>query len=467
MSKNDDEVLVRVEGVSKKFCRSLKKSLWYGVCDIAGELLPRRKRRETRDEGRELSDRSAQDISRSTLDSGLSTAAASALDSGPSPLDSTHGLRAGEFFAVKDVSFELRRGECLGLIGHNGAGKTTLLKMLNGLIKPDAGTITMRGRVGALIALGAGFNPILTGRENIYINGSVLGLTKKEIDAKIDEIIDFAEIREFIDMPVQSYSSGMSVRLGFAVSSSLKPDILIVDEVLAVGDLDFRMKCLERIRRLIDSGTTILLVSHSMVDIQRVCNRVVVMGRGIKQFDGHVGEGIARYELLGISNKGKPDCRNENSEKLKIHALSVNGIPLELGTRSAGAQMNTGDRLQIKIRIDFPRATSDVRFRLFADSARSGMIFSLTSAQKGKGKEIPSGNHSIEIEIENLPLLVGGYNIGFSVHCGETEVLASISNLFSLQIIGPEILGFARTNSGIVSIPVSWRQSSFLSETAA
>ena len=144
-------------------------------------------------------------------------------------------LRDGEFFAVKDVSFELRRGDCLGLLGHNGAGKTTLLKMLNGLIKPDAGSIMMRGRVGALIALGAGFNPILTGRENIYINGSVLGLTKKEIDAKIDEIIDFAEIREFIDMPVQSYSSGMAGRLGFAVATALDPDVLIVDEVLAVG----------------------------------------------------------------------------------------------------------------------------------------------------------------------------------------------------------------------------------------
>jgi lipopolysaccharide transport system ATP-binding protein len=321
--------------------------------------------------------------------------------------------------------------------------------------------------VGALIALGAGFNPILTGRENIYINGSVLGLAKKEIDEKIDEIIDFAEIREFIDMPVQSYSSGMSVRLGFAVSSSLKPDILIVDEVLAVGDLDFRMKCLERIRRLIDSGTTILLVSHSMVDIQRVCNRVVVMGRGTKQFDGHVGEGIARYELLGISNKGKADCRSENSAGLKIHALEVNGSRLEPGTQSASAQLNTGDRLQIKIELDFPRAAPDVRFRLFADSARSGMIFSLTSAQKGQGKEIPAGNHSIEIDIGNLPLLVGGYNIGFSVHCGETEVIANISNLFSLEIIGPEILGFARTNSGIFSIPVSWRETRSLADSHA
>jgi ABC-type multidrug transport system ATPase subunit len=154
-------------------------------------------------------------------------------------------------------------------------------------------------------------------------------------------------------MPVQSYSSGMTVRLGFAVSSSLKPDILIVDEVLAVGDLDFRMKCLERIRRLIDSGTTILLVSHSMVDIQRVCNRVVVMGRGTKQFDGHVGEGIARYELLGISQKSKTDFKNEHSSGLKIQNLEVNGIRLEPGTQSASGQLNTGDRLQIKIELDF------------------------------------------------------------------------------------------------------------------
>jgi lipopolysaccharide transport system ATP-binding protein len=304
MSQNNDEVLVRVEGVSKKFCRSLKKSLWYGVCDIAGELLPVGKRRGARDEGREVSDRSAQDSSRSTHDTGLSTSAASscdarlldsgrstaaasqaldasspALDSGLSPLDSAEGLRPGEFFAVKDVSFELRRGECLGLIGHNGAGKTTLLKMLNGLIKPDAGSITMRGRVGALIALGAGFNPILTGRENIYVNGSVLGLSKKEIDAKIDEIIDFAEIREFIDMSVQSYSSGMAVRLGFSVATAMNPDVLILDEVLAVGDASFRARCFERIGKNL-SRAAVIFVSHSEAQIQRICNKAIWLKNG-------------------------------------------------------------------------------------------------------------------------------------------------------------------------------------------
>ena len=156
----DDAPLIKVEGVSKKFCLSLKKSLWYGLKDMGNELVGRRH-------------------------------------------GGDGGLRPKEFWAVKDVGFELKRGDCLGLIGRNGAGKTTLLKMLNGLIKPDAGRIEMRGRVGALIALGAGFNPVLTGRENIYTNASVLGLSKKEIDAKIDEIIDFAEIGDFMDTPVQ------------------------------------------------------------------------------------------------------------------------------------------------------------------------------------------------------------------------------------------------------------------------
>ena len=154
-------------------------------------------------------------------------------------------LRPDEFWAVQNVSFELNRGDCLGLIGRNGAGKSTLLKMLNGLLKPDTGRIEMHGRIGALIELGTGFNPILSGRENIYINGSLLGFTKAEIDQKFDAIVDFAEIGEFIDMPVQNYSSGMKVRLGFSVAAQMEPDVLLVDEVLAVGDMNFKLKCIQ------------------------------------------------------------------------------------------------------------------------------------------------------------------------------------------------------------------------------
>ena len=217
--KQKNEVLVEAEGVSKKFCKDLKTSLWYGVKDLWSNVGGNKQERQ---------------------------------------------LRPKEFWAVKDISFQLRRGECIGLIGHNGAGKSTLLKMLNGLINPDAGKITMRGRVGALIELGAGFNPILTGRENIYNNGAILGFTRKEIEEKIDAIIAFAEIEEFIDMPVQHYSSGMKVRLGFGVAAQMEPDILIIDEVLAVGDMGFILKCFKTIDDILPK-TAVIFVSHNML----------------------------------------------------------------------------------------------------------------------------------------------------------------------------------------------------------
>jgi ABC-type polysaccharide/polyol phosphate transport system ATPase subunit len=249
------DILVKVENVSKKFCRSLKKSLWYGMKDLGSELI-----------------------------------------------GGTHSgnaeLRPDEFWAVNDVSFELKRGECLGLIGRNGAGKTTLLRMLNGLIKPDKGRIEMRGRVGALIALGAGFNPILTGRENIYVNASVLGLSKIEIDEKFEEIVDFAELAEFIDAPVQSYSSGMAVRLGFAVASIVNTDILIIDEVLAVGDFRFRWKCLEKIKDLRSKGLCIMLVSHNTHDLMRTCELGLLLDAGKSITIGNIHQTLHTYEGL-------------------------------------------------------------------------------------------------------------------------------------------------------------------------
>lgn len=248
------DALIRVENVSKKFCRSLKRSLWYGLNDLKDEFCGHRVQTEKE-------------------------------------------LRSDEFWAVKDVSFEVKRGECLGLIGRNGAGKTTLLRMLNGLIKPDHGRIEMRGRVGALIALGAGFNPLLSGRENIYVNASVLGLTKKEVDEKIDEIVEFAELEEFIDMPVQSYSSGMSVRLGFSVAASLSPDILLLDEVLAVGDARFRSKCFSRIAESLKSSA-VIFVSHDAWSIKRVCDFVLYLDRGSKVYLGEVLEGMNLYTNL-------------------------------------------------------------------------------------------------------------------------------------------------------------------------
>jgi lipopolysaccharide transport system ATP-binding protein len=297
----ENEVLVRVNGVSKKFCRDLKKSLWYGVKDVASELLPFTKHKA---QGTRHSPQAIQ--SQSTKHKALA--------------EGDPALRAGEFWANKDISFELRRGECIGLIGHNGAGKTTLLKMLNGLIKPDEGKIEMRGRVGALIALGAGFNPILTGRENIYVNGSILGLTKREIDDNIEGIINFAEIHDFIDSPVQSYSSGMQVRLGFSVASSLSPDILILDEVLAVGDVGFRTKCYNRIYEL-RKTSAIIFVSHSMPQVDRLCHKSMVLSKGMEVFLGNTNLAIDAYNHQFQSASGNWMV----GKQTEIRSVSING----------------------------------------------------------------------------------------------------------------------------------------------
>ncbi|WPO83082.1 ABC transporter ATP-binding protein [Chryseobacterium sp. JJR-5R] len=250
MKDQEKEILVSVQNVSKKFSIDMKSSLKYGALDII----------------------------KSTLG-----------------IKINKDLRPKEFWAVNDISFKLRRGECIGLIGHNGAGKSSLLKVLNGLYAPDKGQIVMKGKIGALIELGAGFNPILTGRENIYNNASILGFTKKEVEDKIDSIIEFSEIEQFIDMPIQNYSSGMKVRLGFAIAAHLEPDILIIDEVLAVGDLGFVLKCFKKIDELLPN-TALIFVSHSMPMISRICNQIILMDHGMVKYQGdNISQGIAQY----------------------------------------------------------------------------------------------------------------------------------------------------------------------------
>lgn len=188
-------------------------------------------------------------------------------------------LRKDEFWAIRNMSFELKPGECLGIIGPNGAGKTTLLKLLNGIILPDAGRITVAGRMGALIEVGAGFHPLLTGRENIYVNGAILGMGKREIAAKLNQIIAFSGLEEFIDTPVKFYSSGMYVRLGFSIAAYVEPELLLIDEALAVGDMEFQRSCQIRLAELTARGVAVVFVSHSMDLVQHFCHRVILMDR--------------------------------------------------------------------------------------------------------------------------------------------------------------------------------------------
>jgi homopolymeric O-antigen transport system ATP-binding protein len=207
-----------------------------------------------------------------------------------------------EFWALRGVSLEVAPGESVGLIGHNGSGKSTLLKMAAGVLKPTEGTVRVEGRVSPMIELAAGFDPELTGRDNVFLNGALMGYSRREMAKKFDRIVDFSELAEFIDVPVKNYSSGMYARLGFAIAADVEPEILIVDEVLAVGDERFQAKCMDRIRDIRASGCTIFYVSHAMETVAELCSRVVVMHHGRLHFDGAPHDAIVRYrELQGFT----------------------------------------------------------------------------------------------------------------------------------------------------------------------
>src|SRR5436309_1387809 len=204
-------------------------------------------------------------------------------------------LKPEEFWAVNDVSFTVPRGEALGIIGPNGSGKSTILKLLSGILRPDRGTYSVKGRLSALIEVGAGFHPDLTGRENVYLNGSILGMTRKEINAKFNKIVEFAGVEEFIDTPVKRYSSGMAVRLGFAVSAFVEPDVMLVDEVLAVGDIEFRNRCMNRMNKMLRNGVTMILVSHNLNEVRNLCAKTLMLYKGEVLMEGPSQKVLEKY----------------------------------------------------------------------------------------------------------------------------------------------------------------------------
>lgn len=365
------DMLVKVDGVSKKFCRSLKQSLWYGVQDVGRELLAH--------EGDQ------------------------------------NDLRKQEFWALKDVSFELKRGECLGLIGANGAGKSTLLKILNGLIKPDQGRVAMRGRVCALIELGAGFNPILTARENIYVNGAVLGLSKKEIDLQFDEIIDFSELESFIDTPVQSFSSGMKVRLGFAIAVQMKPDVLIIDEVLAVGDVGFRNKCYNAIYKMSDRAA-VIFVSHNMNHIERTSTTCMLLDKGsIIGFSKNRSQVIQQYFDLFSSEHSK----NNMADGVDLKEIRINNEPAAKWHKQVH-----GDPFQLELTASYPEHVKSLEVSLSFLSSELSLVANVNSLVDEVRFAITEDLHCFRIDLPSLDLGSGTFHPSLTVRdAGTNEIL--------------------------------------------
>ncbi len=381
-----DDVLIRVEHLSKKFCRSLKHALWYGARDIGRELLGR---------------------------------------------NAHHGqLRPSEFWAVDDVDFEVRRGECLGLIGRNGAGKSTLLKMLNGLIKPDCGRVTIRGRVGGLIELGAGFTPILTGRENIYNNAAVLGISQRAVNIQLDAIIDFAEIGDAIDAPVQTYSSGMKVRLGFAVAAHLEPDVLLIDEVLAVGDIGFVVKCLNAVRKL-SQRAAIVFVSHNMTLVSFFCTHVLVMHEGGKLVHtANLGEGIDTYLAQFPVDGNVAGTGEVVVEALRLEGISVGQTPDELRLRH-------GDTADLSLAVSIADSAKQAYAHVYImDEAMTPLVCFPVQDAYGAPLLLDPGRYHLRLPLGKIDLNAGRYSFTVIILSKARHlVLARVQGLLPFRVV--------------------------------
>lgn len=394
----NDEVLIDVRNVSKKYCRSLRKSMKYGVQDIYGDLVG---------------------------------------------IESVPDLRPDEFYASNDVSLTVRRGECVGLIGPNGAGKSTLLKMINGIFMPDIGSISVKGKVGALIEVGAGFHPILSGRENIYISAAVLGMKKKEVDEKLSSIIEFSELGEFIDMPIKNYSSGMYVRLGFAVAAHLEPDILIIDEVLAVGDMSFRSKCYQEIDRL-RKQCAIIFVSHNMQQISRVCDRAVYLEKGAVVYEGDTASAINRLnESTALRvNSGREEA-GTGEARIVDFSLEVDGV--------ARSTVRHGEDIDVTITLQADDAITEAVVNIAFYSTDETLVMQCTN-QGIEGTDVAAGTTTYKTVIPRLPLVSGIYNITALVQSADLLVPYAWTKRIESIVVESDV-----TSNAPVRLPVQWR----------
>jgi ABC-2 type transport system ATP-binding protein len=353
-----------------------------------------------------------------------------------------------DFWAVKDVSFEVRRGESLGIIGHNGAGKSTILKLLSNITTPTHGEITINGRLSALLEVGSGFHPELTGRENIYLSGSILGMRRSEITSKLDSIIDFSGVRPLVDVPVKRYSSGMYVRLGFSITAHLDPDILLLDEVLAVGDAAFQEKCKKRIGELHRRGTTLVFISHDLTAVRNLCQRVLLLQQGEIVAVGNPDEVIHRYTETANFHQA-PQIQGETRI---AEIINVSFYDLRA---NASTGFMTGGPLTARLEYLIHDQIPDGSVSLFFLSSDGNVATQWTTSLNGVGLDMRRGLGSIEFSCLELGLQPGVYQIDACVEdAGTKEVFEWQHGCASIHVeAGKKI-------QGNFYMPHNWRQTS-------
>ena len=318
--------------------------------------------------------------------------------------------RAREVWALQDVSVEVEPGESVGLVGRNGSGKTTLLKLLAGIIKPTSGRIDVGGRVGSLLELGAGFHPDFTGRENVFLNGSLLGLDRKTVREHLDEIVAFAGLERFIDLPVRTYSSGMYMRLGFAIAAHLEAHVLLLDEVFAVGDEDFQRKCFGKIFEFKQRGGTIVFVSHDASAVERLCERTVLLADGRVAFDGRTSDAILRYHRL-LAAERDPDERGAGLKEWgsgEIRIVAAEALGAEGGPRK---QFLSGEAFTLRVRVAVEKPTPPPRLMLEIRSESGLLLAGITQDTEELGWTGTRGETVLRLDVERLPLADGRFHV--------------------------------------------------------
>lgn len=347
-----------------------------------------------------------------------------------SPIKRFRTLSGGEetnnFWALRDVSFEVKAGEVLGLIGRNGAGKSTLLKVLGRITAPTQGRIEMRGRVASLLEVGTGFHPELTGRENIYLNGAILGMSRQEIAGKFDQIVDFAGVERFLDTPVKRYSSGMYVRLAFAVAANIEPDILLIDEVLAVGDLDFQKKCLDRMKTMASGSSTIIFVSHNMGAIQALCHSCMLLDHGRKLDMGPSADIVGKY-VSQRQQRSSFEREDEHPERPSVQRADVDVLPPDGKAASW--------RLRVQMTVSSPSRTSvAIGLRL-----RDAMAVPVAFASRGhfgadEMVELKPGRNPITLEMPIDNFALGEYTITIRMSVPFVTVLEELDDCLTFSV---------------------------------
>ena len=337
---------------------------------------------------------------------------------------------------LQGISFEVKKGEALGLIGHNGCGKSTTLKLLTRIMYPDSGTIEMRGRVSSLIELGAGFHPDMSGRQNIYTNASIFGLTRKEIDARVDNIIEFSELEAFIDNPVRTYSSGMYMRLAFAVAINVDADILLVDEILAVGDANFQAKCFNKLREIKANGTTIVIVSHSLGQIEEICERSIWIHEGKIQKEGNPREVHPAYlEYMGqkrpeaASEKVKSEGERPGDGRVRIKTVEVIS-----GKEGESNVFRTGEPVTLNISYNVVEKVEEASIGLEVYNGDGVKCYSTDTRTEKMDYIKLERDGEIHLILENLELLNGKYTMDFSIKSKDSFPIDSYTKAFSFEM---------------------------------